>query len=319
MAFTPRVTFDVKAGTPKTFEQAIEEFGESAKTATAIPLQLSDGWVDVDQSLAEQLLLRNPPGANRKAKLASVRYYAEQMLADDWQKTGQPLIMTDRGILIDGQHRLWACYFTGKTFTTYIITGVAHFENIFAYIDSGRSRTSTDALMTAGLNGQSANISNAIKLNHQYVNGALKVRGAATSISKLTAIDVVRVAAAHHSKLNEAAHLQLGEYKPATSIIKYKDVAVFCAWQILENHNSDVLDEFMSALSESGIPMFAHVRKVFNDDSESADPMNKSLRLAHVIKLFNAWFTKQNIKKVGVRVDETFPRFLDNAIQDEAA
>lgn len=318
MTFSPRVTLDVKAATPKTFEQAVEEFGEYAKTAAKGQLRLTDGWVTVDGELAEQLLLRNPPGANRKAKLASVRYYAEQMLANDWQKTGQPLIMTDRGILIDGQHRLWASYFTGQPFVTYVITEVPHFDNIFAYIDSGRSRTPTDALMTAGLNGQSSVTSQAIQLHHKYAEGALRTMRSALSISKLTSIDVVRVAAAH-PKLIEAAHLQLGEYKAATSLMKYKDVAVFCAWQILENHNADLLDEFMSALSESAIPMFAHMRKVFADDSEAADPMSKSGRLAYVIKLFNAWFTKQNIKKVAVRIDEAFPRFLDNAIQDEAA
>src|SRR5262245_61708783 len=116
MAFTPAVTLDLKVATPKTFEQAVEEFGAWSKTATKIPLRLFDGWNTIDQQTAEQLLLRNPPGANRKAKLASVRYYAEQMAANDWQKTGQSLILTDNDNLADGQHRLWACYFGGQPF-----------------------------------------------------------------------------------------------------------------------------------------------------------------------------------------------------------
>ena len=47
--------------------------------------------------------------------------------------------------------------------------------------------------------------------------------------------------------------------------------------------------------------------------------MNKAGRIAYLIKLFNAWYTKQNIKRIGVRIDEAFPRFLDAAMQEEAA
>lgn len=319
MLFSPVVTLDVKAATPKTFEQAKQEFDEWAKSQSLEPLDLTDGWHAIDQERAQKLLLRNPKGANRKAKLAAVRYYAEQMAANDWQKTGQPLIFTDRGILIDGQHRLLACYFSGKPFTTYIITNVAHFENIFAYIDSGRSRTATDALMTAGLDGLSSVISQAVLLNHLYQNGALKVKGSARAISRPTSIDVVRVAAAHPA-LGEAAHLQIAEYKTATNIIKFKAVAVFCAWQIVEKFNVDMLDEFMTALSESSIPMFGALRKTFDDDAESAEPMSKAGRLAYIIKLFNAWQTKQSTKRVTVRIDEEFPRFFDRDVaQDEAA
>jgi hypothetical protein len=317
--FIPIVTLDLKVATPRTFEQAMEEFHELAKTQPRAPLTLVDGWHTISQELSQSLLLRNPPGANRKAKLASVRYYAEQMVANDWQKTGQPLIITDQDILIDGQHRLWACYFTGKTFVTYVITKVAHFANIFAYIDSGRSRTATDALVTAGLNGQSSNISGAVLLNHLYQNDALKVKGAAKAVSRPTSIDVVRVAAAHPA-LPEAAHLQIAEYKAATAIIKFKPVAVFCAWQIIEKFNTDTLDEFMTALSDSSIPMFAALRKAFADDVDSTEPMTKAGRLAYLIKLFNAWYSKQSLKRVTVRIDEAFPRFLDTSVQqDEAA
>ena len=316
--FSPAITLDLKIATPKSFDEAREEFTVWSKSAVKLPLPFGNGWQSITPEVAEQLLLRNPPGANRKAKLASVRYYAEQMAANDWQKTGQPLIFTDNGILVDGQHRIWACYFGGFTFISYVIVDVAHFDNIFAYIDSGRSRTATDALMTAGLNGQSSLISQAVSLNHLYEHGGLKVKGSAKGLSRLSHIDILRVTAAHPA-LQEAAHAMVSEYKDALAIIKVKAVAVFVAWKILESHNADLLDEFMSALTDAGIPMFGHIRKTFLEDAESADPMNKAGRIAYLIKLFNAWYTKQNIKRIGVRIDEAFPRFLDAAMQEEAA
>lgn len=318
MAFTPAVTLDLTLATPKTFEQAMEEFAAHFKVAPRAPLSLTDGWLTVDQQLSEQLLLRNPPGANRKAKLASVRHYAEQMVANDWQKTGQALILTDQGILIDGQHRLWASYFSGKTFVTYVITGVPHFDGIFAYIDSGRSRTATDALMTGGKNGQASVMSQAIQINHLYENGCLRTMRTAKTIQKLSHMGILRVSQAH-PELEEAAHAVASEYKEALEIVKVKPVAVFLAWKILQSHNTDLLDEFMSALVDSGIPMFGSVRKAFADDENSAQPMNKYGRLAYLIKLFNAWYSKQNIKRIGVRIDEDFPQFLDHQVQDEAA
>jgi hypothetical protein len=317
MAFSPAVTLDLKVATPKTFEQATEEFQVWAKTQTRSPLTLGDGWHTITPEIAEKLLLRNPLGANRKAKLASVRFYAEQMVADDWQKTGQSLILTNTDLLVDGGHRLWACYFSGKPFITYVITDVPHFANIFAYIDAGRARTATDALVTAGLNGQSSVISQAIKLQRLYQDGCLKVKGSSGG-SRPSTIDIVRVAAAHPT-LQEAAHLQLAEYKPATDIIKFKDVAVFVAWQIVEKFNTDVLDEYMTALADSGIPMFAALRKTFADDAAAENQMSKAGRLAYLIKAFNAWYSKQSVKKIMVRIDEVFPRFLDKVDLDEAA
>jgi hypothetical protein len=317
-AFIPAVTINLKEATPKSFQVALDEFHDWSKTQVREPLKLPNGWHTVDRPLAEKLLVRNPPGANRKAKLASVRYYAEQMLADDWQKTGQPLILTDQGILIDGQHRCWACYFTDKPFVTYIISDVEHFANIFAYIDSGKSRTATDALTTAGFDGQSSQISQAVFLNHLYENNALKVKGSVSGIARPTHVEVLRTTI-NHPALVEAAHLQLAEYKTATDVIKFKPVAVFFAWQIVENFNADALDEFMSALGEASIPMFASLRKTFHDDLESSSPMSKAGRLAYLIKAFNAWYTKQTIKRVTVRIDEEFPRFIHTNTQLQEA
>lgn len=317
----PAVTLDLGKATPRSFDTAVADFHDWAKDQPRVPFNLPDGWHPINPQFAEQLLIRNPKGANRKPKLPSVRYYAEQMVAEDWQKTGQPLIITDQDVLVDGGHRCWACYFSGKPFTTYVISGVPHFDNIFAYIDSGRSRTATDALVTAGLNGQASVISQAIHLNYLYEAGALRGKGGKSkgkAVARPTHIQILRTTSAH-PKIAEAAHLQIGEYKTATALIRFKPVAVFCAWKILEHFNEDVLDEYMSSLADSGIPMFSGVRKMFEEDSASNDPMGKSGRLAVLIKLFNAWYSKQTIKKIKVGIEEDFPRFLDVQPQDEAA
>ena len=65
--FLPAITLDLKVATPKTFEQAKEEFDEWAKAQPREPLTLTDGWYTIDQEHAQKLLLRNPKGANRKA------------------------------------------------------------------------------------------------------------------------------------------------------------------------------------------------------------------------------------------------------------
>src|SRR5262245_4653049 len=88
----PQFALDLRKANPAAFFSLAEDFGEWTKDQPEPELNLEDGWVTVTPQMAEQMLLRNPIGANRKASISTVVYYAEQMIASDWQPTGQPLI-----------------------------------------------------------------------------------------------------------------------------------------------------------------------------------------------------------------------------------
>jgi hypothetical protein len=115
-----------------------------------------------------------------------------------------------------------------------------------------------------------------------------------------------------------------GEHKAATKMLVYKDVASFLAYQIIELHGEEVLDEFMAALGhvsdehEEGSPIAA-LQKVMEDDQHSGEPMKKHQVLGHAIKAFNAFVAGEQVKKLTLRVNETFPRFVKPQPAQQAA
>lgn len=317
----PSVVIDLDDITPVRFAEAVERFQRESISLSSIPTGMTDGWHTVTPQIAENLLRHNVAGANRKISLATVKYYARQMETDEWKQTGQPLIIAANDTLIDGQHRLWASYLSGKAFNTYVVTNIPKFENLFAYIDNGKSRSAKDALSTAGVNGLSSVIGQVVRLARFYdarAFGVLKNK----YVVRPTPAEILRYAEANPS-LAEAAHVQIGEYKPATKLIGYPDIAVFAAWKILDGYGGEVLDDFMSELGsseplEDGNAIIL-LRKKLADDRGSTEPMPKRHVLAWVTKVFNAWRLKQPVRRMALKTDEQWPLFVDTSVDAEAA
>jgi hypothetical protein len=321
-SWQPAVTLDLNDTSPFKFAATVKAFHEWSESQPALSsLGLSDGWNTVTPQMAENLLRRNPPGNNRQVSLAAVDYYARQMKTDQWKPTGQPIILSDESVLLDGQHRLWAGYLSNVPFDTYVVTNVPHFENMFAYIDNGKVRTATDALATAGVNGLSAVVAAAVRLSGKYDADAIGVMRS-KKVERPTPVEILQFAKANPT-LSQAAHLQIGEYKSATKLIGYSDIAVFAAWKILDGFGEDTLDHFMSDLGSSeplaeGDPITL-LRKKFVDNRVSADPMPKMHALGYLTKVFNAWRLKEQVKRLFLRTEESWPHFADTTVDNVEA
>lgn len=317
--WTPQFRLDLITTTTRAFIEMVAEFAKWAKDQPVSDEVLADGWHTITPEIAEKLLVRN--ASNREPSLANVAFFAMQMGADDWPETGQPLIFRPDGTLADGQHRLWACYFSGVSFTTYVVNLRTDIANIFAYIDSGKSRTAKDALQTAGLNGLSSTIAQTVSMSMHFEAGAYKA-DAVHKLAKITnraMIDYVEA----RPNLRQAVRLMAGEHKAATKMIGHKDVASFSAYQILELHDEFTLDEFMGDVGadneefEAGNPI-AVLQVVLKNDRISAEPMRKHQVLAHVVKCFNAWREGEKVKKISLRVNEPFPQFVGKQADPQA-
>ena len=151
----PQFVLDLATARGKAFEEVTTSFEKWAREHPLPAFTFVDGWHRITPEVAEELLKRNPVGANRKANLPTVLYYGGQMKRNDWPKTGQPLIFDEDGNLVDGQHRLWAAYLSGVAFDTYVVTNVPKHKRLFAYIDNGKVRSAANALQTSGMNGVS--------------------------------------------------------------------------------------------------------------------------------------------------------------------
>jgi len=61
---------------------------------------------------------------NRPVTQKRVELYASQMKAGEWALTADCIRFTDKGVLIDGQHRLTACVMANTPFETYVAEGL---------------------------------------------------------------------------------------------------------------------------------------------------------------------------------------------------
>jgi hypothetical protein len=97
---------------------------------------------------------------NRVIKDRHVKFLADQMKRGMWKQNGSTIKFTSDAILLDGQHRLWACIESKTPFTTLVAEGID--KDAFPTIDTGNaSRTAGDVLNIAGHKQNSALIAQA--------------------------------------------------------------------------------------------------------------------------------------------------------------
>lgn len=80
---------------------------------------------------------------NRSVKTESLKKFKNDMLANRFHSSnGEPLIISNKGRLMDGRHRLMAIVATNKTIKFGVISGVD--EKLMVTIDTGKERTLGD-------------------------------------------------------------------------------------------------------------------------------------------------------------------------------
>lgn len=92
----------------------------------------------------------NDNNKNRKLSKAKIRKYAEAMAKGQWCLTGEPLIFSDEGEILNGHHRLEASYESGAGFIAPVTYGVTD-DLSFAHIDVGNLRSRSQVLEMAGV------------------------------------------------------------------------------------------------------------------------------------------------------------------------
>lgn len=87
---------------------------------------------------------------NRPVSGQAVSRYARDMDADRWEVNGETVKFSgEMGVgLIDGRHRLTACVQSGKSFSSYVVTGISEYREV----DIGRRRSLADAAHIFGKN-----------------------------------------------------------------------------------------------------------------------------------------------------------------------
>ena len=87
---------------------------------------------------------------NRNLKPSVVRRYVASILKGQWKINGQCVVISESGVLIDGQHRLNAVVQSNVDVPMLILRGVQDEMELMATIDSGTTRTLRDKITIDG-------------------------------------------------------------------------------------------------------------------------------------------------------------------------
>ena len=319
-----RFPFNLEELKAKFFEELKVKYDEWQKSEPLTgPLNLTTGWHDITPQQAEELLRRNRPGANCKASLSTILSdYVGQMLHDQWKATGQPIIFDENGVLVDGQHRLWACLFSNTTIKSFVVTGVPAIPYLFAFIDNGKARNPAAALQTAGFNGVSPVIAHILKIKVDIETGSYTA-SMALSRPRMSPIDFVHLIGKYpNAKL--AARLAASDYLDAVAMVGgNKPMVGYLAMETIHRYGPDVADDFFGEMTDFANDYepdsaITGLRKLLVDDQKKERPMQRHQVLGNIIKAFNAWYTETPLKKRwAMLVNEDFPTFVAAAARPQ--
>ena len=94
----------------------------------------------ITPEFARELLLNNK--VNRPVNNSNVAFLVSEILKGNFKYNGEPIIISKCGMLIDGQHRLYACVEANTPIKANIVDDVE--LDSMATIDTGRNRTAAD-------------------------------------------------------------------------------------------------------------------------------------------------------------------------------
>ncbi len=118
-------TLDIPVPVPKPIPGAPPAF------ATEITPEMATKWLEKNTM-------------NRRIRQSDVDKYADIMKRGQWERNGETIVISDTGDVLQGQHRLSACFLSGASFESYVVIGMS--KEVFATYDQGKRRSGADAL-----------------------------------------------------------------------------------------------------------------------------------------------------------------------------
>jgi hypothetical protein len=320
--WSPIASCDLATSSAKAFNDAVAKVNAEAdrlrKAGELPPLTINSARMVITPMIAETMLLRN--GGNRKVSLSAVHGMAAMMAAKDWV-VAQPLVFDEHFMLFDGQHRLFALLFGGFTVEFSVLVVPAR-DQLFAYIDAGRSRSGSDTLYTAGADGHSSAIASATKLLVRYESGAIGIFKQPKA-RKLQNAEVLRYVHNHEAIIG-TAHAVSSDHPHVVVMIDSKGVATAFAYLIGQHYDELTLQDFLSRLANgSKQPEDSAVHGLWKRlvrsgsvDEKLTDPH----KFALLIKGFNMDVTDEKITRRGLylRDNDAYPRVIDPNVAEAA-
>lgn len=237
---------------------------------------------------------------NRPVSQAVVDKYADDMKHGRWQLNGEPIIFGMDGRLLNGQHRLWACALSGTNFQTIVTRGIT--DEAFRTLDSGKNRSTADALYLLGHQKYSTRIAAAAKFCWLYEN--TNVYGEHNAPRQLII---------NYVEENQGLIPIVSGICGNQSAISTFASPISAVCYIGSHSRPDRVEDFYKPMMDgagltSGDPRLALRNKIIQEGSDRQSSMRGWDRMMYVTMAWNAFCKGKTLTKVQRSTSSEFPR-----------
>ena len=253
-------------------------------------MSLSAKLIDVTPEMAEDFLMRN--SRNRPVLQARVDQYAADMRAGEWQVNGEAIKIAADGTVLDGQHRLFAILEADATVKLLVITGLP--LEAQETMDQGRSRSFGDVLKLRG-EGNYFVLASATRLVAAYERDGLPfyVRRGLSVPEQSRTLD-------RNPGIRESCAFVTSRRRPWIPVS-----AVSGLHYLFSIADTAGADDFVDRLATGAnlsvdSPIYVlRERLIREHDTHDERTMSEKVKLALIIKAWNAYQDGETIQRLG--------------------
>lgn len=199
---------------------------------------------------------------NRPTNKANIRTYVKYMTEGKWELNGEPIIIDDKGLTIDGYHRLSACVQSGHSFQTVFVEGIKH--DTWLTLDTGKTRSAGDVFGVEGISNplqKAAIVSKYLSLHNGQ--GVCDDSGAFARIrtSGKTRGDLVKMYKKHEEAFDGVSSMASKYAKYIKGIVAASITGGVTAYlHIDKGYKLEELDNFWNKVASSTLPLYTSGR-----------------------------------------------------------
>lgn len=274
--------------------------------------------VFITPEYAEKLLNKNV--SNRPLTKSVVDWYAYQMEIGQWTLSGQTMSISERGELLDGQHRLHAIIKSGVSLWFTIAYNVP--AESFVNYDNLKTRSAKDALAIEKI-PNSLNMAGIIAGYNAITAGQLaslgfgfvvtKSGGIGRRTSKFTNKDVLNLYNSN-SELWQEVFRNTSSCHKNKPIFKVSQIGAIMYYLINDkmHDKTKVFDFFRQLHTNENVTnkTIFYLREKLIDDAMSQYKMMPRMKYVFLVKTWNAYVAGKEFKKFKYSEDDNFIQFV---------
>jgi hypothetical protein len=261
----------------------------------------------VTPEMAQVMMERNTDDEwhNRPHSEKGLRRYVHAMKRG-WRLTGETIIFSKSGRLLNGQHRLMASIESGESFPVLAVFGVD--DDVFKFMDIGIARSASHIFSIENIPNAN-NVAAAARLLYGYKTRQ-NWEGRALDVENDTLLDFYR----RHDRLQEALSPARELYADRLMPIRW---GAFCFYICAEQNRAQATEFFEQVASGIGLtrkssPAFMIRKKLLENARSSSERLSETLMGAYLVQAWNAHRTgnvRQAFRwRTAQSPNEAFPR-----------